>query len=61
MQLTPATKGQLTKAVNAMRNRGACEATRFVTIRSIFRRAGMPRQQAKHATRKFIAELGLTR
>jgi|GEM_PF-3006910 len=52
--LTPSIKGQLTKAMNTMRDSNACPATFHATIIGIFKRH-MPRQQAKHATRKYLA------
>ena len=50
MKLTPAIKGQLTKAVKANNGR----QWTFLQVWSIFLKV-MPREQAKHATRKYLA------
>lgn len=51
MKITPSIKGHLTKIVKA--NSGAAPGTTFGLIREYFSRH-MPRQQAKHATRKYL-------
>ena len=50
MNLTPATKGQLTKAVKI-----SDDSVRFNTIRKVFSKF-LPAEQAKHAARSYIAE-----
>jgi hypothetical protein len=54
MKLTPAIKGQLTKA----RGKGTINApaTQFRNVRSIFTKL-MPAEQAKHATRRYLENL----
>ncbi len=52
MHLTPATKGQLTKAVKTYGPHPGL----FGKVREIFNKV-MPREQAKHAARKFCAKL----
>lgn len=62
MTLTPAIKGQLTKAVKAATETVAGytpsdKAARFLAFKNVcavFARH-MPREQAKHATRKYLA------
>ena len=56
MTLTPAIKGQLTKATNQMRKENAGMRDFKLAIRGVFLRH-MPRQQAKHATRKYLATI----
>ena len=51
MTLTPAIKGQITKALNHAVNYGM----QVLGVRRIFQKY-MPREQAKHAARKFLAE-----
>ena len=46
MTLTPAIKGQITKAIKTAANK-------FTAARSIFEKH-MPREQAKHAARKYL-------
>jgi len=53
MKLTPAIKGKLTKA---RKTYGADRRALTRQVRSIFMTL-MPFQQAKHATRKFMASL----
>jgi hypothetical protein len=48
MQMTPAIKGQLTKADNAFNRQ-----QRFSQLRKVFSRH-MPTEQAKHATRAYM-------
>jgi hypothetical protein len=50
MKLTPALKGQLTKAIKA-------NGKTHSTVRSFFMKF-MPKEQAKHATRKYLAQKG---
>jgi hypothetical protein len=50
--LTPAIKGQLTKAYKAY----GPHPDLYGAVRRIFERV-MPREQAKHATRKYLAEV----
>ena len=68
MNLTPAIKGQLTKATTykSKNTLDALEAhaieteflrTRTTRVRAIFTKL-MPKEQAKHATRKYLAQLG---
>ena len=52
MSLTPSIKGQLTKA----RNASLSPSETFNSIRRIFEKH-MPREQAKHASRKYLASL----
>lgn len=52
MTLTPAMKGQLTKAVKATTE----QANRYASVRKIFSKH-MPAEQAKHATRRFLANV----
>ena len=47
-KLKPILKGLLMKAL-----RQAPGQQRFITVRGIYQRAGLPPEQAKHATRKF--------
>jgi hypothetical protein len=54
MTLTPAIKGQLTKAINKG-NLTYGPNHVFCAVRAVFMRGGMPPQQAKHATRKYLA------
>ena len=54
MKLTPAIKGQLTKAVNSLSADNASYGHAMFAIRRIFSRH-MPSQQAKHAARNYIA------
>jgi hypothetical protein len=51
MEVSPAIKGQLTKAVKTGKNRQSVTNA----VRTIYRKF-MPTQQAKHATKKFMAE-----
>jgi len=52
MTMTPAIKGLLTKAV-----KGATDSqTRFNAVRSVFAKRGLPAEQAKHATRAYLAQ-----
>lgn len=57
MTMTPAVKGLLTKAVkaNPTTTPGAQLEARFRAVRKVFVRAGLPSEQAKHATRKYLA------
>jgi len=57
MQLTPAIKGQLTKAskaVSVLRN----GSNLYHNILSVFVKH-MPREQAKHATRKYLSTINI--
>jgi len=57
MQLTPAIKGQLTKAVKQWKSSPAQYGdVAFSNIRHIFQKA-MPPEQAKHAARKYLTTL----
>jgi len=51
MNITPAIKGQLTKAAKL-----PTFGQKFRAVRAVFIRY-MPRQQAKHATRKYLSHL----
>ena len=55
MKLTPAIKGQLTKAVKQVNNSPVTdkEFCLFNLVRDIFMKH-MPAEQAKHATRKYL-------
>jgi len=56
MQLTPAIKGQLTKAINTASSAAyPNEQRQFVLrgIRHVFQKV-LPREQAKHAARKYL-------
>ena len=64
MTITPAIKGQITKAIKSTHaiadngvtyNRGGAPAV-IAAIRPIFARH-MPREQAKHAARKYLATI----
>lgn len=64
MTLTPAIKGQLTKAIKTTHavdatgttyNRGGAPAV-IAAIRPIFAKQ-MPREQAKHAARRYLASI----
>ena len=52
MTMTPALKGQLTKAVKA----GTDVHSQFHNVHSVFHRH-MPHEQATHATRKYLRTL----
>jgi hypothetical protein len=52
MQLTPAIKGQLTKALH---KQWANRQYLIWELRSIFQKA-MPAEQAKHATKQFLTQ-----
>jgi hypothetical protein len=56
-KLTPAVKGQLTKAVKASKNDQEIYGRSFLygNVRQVFERI-MPREQAKHAARQYLAE-----
>jgi hypothetical protein len=57
MTLTPAIKGQLTKAIKAQRTGQASDGIGILyAVRAVFARH-MPIEQAKHATRKYLAAL----
>lgn len=58
MTITPAIKGQLTKAMNHTLSTSAYDRTaiRFTAMRLVFSKH-MPRQQAKHAARKYLANV----
>lgn len=60
MILTPAIKGQLTKAVNSFKSADLAlfnnRVAAFKLVRAIFARH-MPKEQAKHATRKYLAQI----
>lgn len=58
MNLTPQLKGQLTKALNKSGEEDICShisQRMFNDVRRVFGKI-LPAQQAKHATRKFLAE-----
>jgi hypothetical protein len=55
MKLSPALKGQLTKAAKVT----GSHQDRVRNIRAIFLKAGLPDEQAKHATKKYIRGLNL--
>ena len=57
MRLSPSTKGQLTKASKVT----GSHQDRVRNIRAVFLKSGMPDEQAKHATKKFIRGLNLDR
>lgn len=52
MTLTPAIKGQLTKAIKA--DNTSCFAGKIPVVTNIFAKH-MPREQAKHAARAYLA------
>lgn len=54
MQLTPAIKGQLTKALKQANDKSTGNQIVFGTVRNILARQ-MPKEQAKHAARKYLA------
>lgn len=58
MKLTPAIKGQLTKAVKANPNTtpGLQMKARFNAVKAIFAKHLLP-EQAKHATKQYLASL----
>jgi hypothetical protein len=54
MQMTPAIKGQLTKAVNEWRKNSSVGGEHlYRSLRTVFARH-MPAEQAKHATKKYL-------
>jgi len=55
MRLTPSMKGLLTKASKTT----GSHQDRVRNIRAVFLKTGLPDQQAKHATRKFLRGLNL--
>jgi len=54
MTLTPAIKAQLTKAVKRTEVGTVAAGRKFRAIAKVFEKI-MPREQAKHATRKYFA------
>lgn len=50
MHMTPAMKGQLTKA----RKAHVIAQNIFSAVRTVYERFGYPREQAKHATRNYL-------
>ena len=52
MTISPAIKGQLTKAIKAAPD----QATRFRSVKKIYQKI-MPTEQAKHATRKYLSNV----
>ena len=61
MTLTPAIKGQLTKAtkidaVHSQGEHGSRYGFRFNRVRAVFEKI-MPREQAKHQARKYLVTL----
>ena len=59
MQLTPAIKGQLTKAVNAANSAAYPNERRqfvFRGIRRVFQKV-VPAEQAKHAARRYLTAI----
>jgi hypothetical protein len=51
MTLTPAIKGQLTKALKG----GATTGQRIFKARQVFVKQGVPAEQAKHLARKLVS------
>jgi hypothetical protein len=61
MQMTPAIKGQLTKIMNFhsdVQHLSAFRQMRANAVRKVFTKL-MPREQAKHAARKFLSKLAI--